>query len=149
MGIRLEVSKVIDAPIDIVWSIVSDLDNEPKYWHGTKSIKNISVDGNTITREVIIAFRDSLCKEVVSIEPSKRVIDINILDGPMQGHKVITLDDMNGKTKVNVLWDIRLKGILSVFSSMVKGHIEEGTKDALERINSAATDAAIGSNNNK
>jgi len=137
MGIRLEVSKVIDAPIDRVWSIVSDLDNEPKYWHGTKSVKNISKDGNTITREVTIAFRDSLCKEVVSIEPLKK-IDINILDGPMQGHKVITLEDMNGKTKVNVLWDIRLKGMLSVFSSMIKGHIEEGTKDALERISNAA-----------
>jgi hypothetical protein len=53
----------------------------------------------------------------------------------MQGHKIITVEDINGKTKVEVLWDIKLKGMLSVFSSMVKGHIEEGTKDALERIN--------------
>ncbi len=136
MSIRLEVSKVIDAPVDKVWGIVSDLDNEPRYWHGTKSVRNISKDGNTITREVVIAFKNSLCREVVSIEPLKR-IDINITDGPMQGHKVIMLEDMNGKTKVNVLWDIRLKGMLSLFSSMVKGHIEEGTRDALERISSA------------
>ncbi len=136
MGIRLEVSKVIDAPVDKVWSIVSDLDNEPRYWHGTKSVRNISKDGNTITREVTIAFKNSLCKEEVSIEPLKR-IDVNIIDGPMQGHRVITLEDMNGKTKVNVLWDIRLKGMLSLFSTMVKGHIEEGTMDALERISSA------------
>jgi uncharacterized membrane protein len=134
MGIRFTVSRVIEAPIERVWSVVSDLDNEPKYWHGTKSIRNINKDGNTITREVTIAFRDSLCREMVTIEPMKR-IDVNILEGPMQGHKIITVEDINGKTKVEVLWDIKLKGMLSVFSSMVKGHIEEGTKDALERIN--------------
>ncbi len=136
MGIKFTVSRVIDAPIERVWSVVSDLDNEPKYWHGTKSTRNINKDGNTITREVTIAFRDSLCKEMVTIEPMKR-IDVNILEGPMQGHKIITVEDIDGKTKVEVLWDIKLKGMLSVFSSMVKGHIEEGTKDALERINQA------------
>ncbi|MCS6768595.1 MAG: SRPBCC family protein [Candidatus Nitrosocaldus sp.] len=138
MGIRLEVSKVIDAPVERVWSIVSDVDNEPKYWHGTKSINNISREGNRITREATIAFRNSVCKEIVSIEPEGRRVDINILDGPMVGHKVVTLTDLNGKTRVDVLWDIRLKGMLSMFSSMVKGHIEEGTRDALERISREA-----------
>ncbi|MEM0441941.1 MAG: hypothetical protein QW450_02140, partial [Candidatus Nitrosocaldus sp.] len=60
------------------------------------------------------------------------------LDGPMIGHKIVTLTDLNGKTRIDVLWDIRLKGMLSIFSSMVKGHIEEGTKDALERISNDA-----------
>ncbi|MEM2923122.1 MAG: SRPBCC family protein [Candidatus Nitrosocaldus sp.] len=138
MAIRFEVSKVIDAPIERVWKIVSDVDNEPKYWHGTKSINNISREGNRITREVIIAFKNSICREEVSIEPELKKVDTNILDGPMIGHKIVTLTDLNGKTRIDVLWDIRLKGMLSIFSSMVKGHIEEGTKDALERISSDA-----------
>ncbi|MEM3103484.1 MAG: SRPBCC family protein [Candidatus Nitrosocaldus sp.] len=138
MAIRFEVSKVIDAPIERVWKIVSDVDNEPKYWHGTKSINNISREGNRITREVIIAFKNSICREEVSIEPELKKVDTNILDGPMIGHKIMTLTDLNGKTRIDVLWDIRLKGMLSIFSSMVKGHIEEGTKDALERISSDA-----------
>ncbi|MEM0029745.1 MAG: SRPBCC family protein [Candidatus Nitrosocaldus sp.] len=138
MGIRLEVSKVIDAPVERVWKIVSDVDNEPRYWHGTKSINNISREGNRITREVTIAFRNSICREEVSIEPELKKVDINILDGPMIGHKIVTLTDINGKTRIDVLWDIRLKGMLSMFSSMVKGHIEEGTMDALERISNDA-----------
>ncbi|MFN4336650.1 MAG: type II toxin-antitoxin system RatA family toxin [Candidatus Nitrosocaldus sp.] len=138
MGIKLEVSRVIDAPIERVWKIVSDVDNEPKYWHGTRSIKNISKDGNRISREATIAFRNSVCKEEVILEPEKKRIDTNILDGPMIGHKIVTLTDLNGKTRVDVLWDIRLKGMLSMFSSMVKGHIEEGTNDALERISNDA-----------
>lgn len=138
MGIRLEVSRVIDAPIERVWSIVSDVDNEPKYWHGTRSINNISREGNKVIRDVIIAFKNSKCREEVTIESELRKVDTNILDGPMIGHKIVTLTDLNGKTKVDVLWDIRLKGMLGMFSSMVRGHIEDGTRDALERISREA-----------
>ncbi len=130
--IKIEVNKMIDAPIDKVWSIVSDLDNEPKYWHGTKSVKNLEIKDNRVFREVIIAFKNSKCKEIVSIEPNK--IDVEIVEGPMKGHKIITLKEIDGKTNINVIWDIRLAGLLSMFSNMVKGHIEEGTVDALERI---------------
>jgi len=32
----IDVSIDINAPIDKVWDIVSDLDYEPKFWKGTK-----------------------------------------------------------------------------------------------------------------
>ena len=130
---RIEVSKEINVPTEKVWKITSDIDNEPKYWHGTKSVKNLKVDGNTIIREVVIAFKDSKCMETVVLNPMKS-IEINITDGPMKGTKTITLNDMNGKTKVDVVWDIKLSGMMSMFTGMVKGHIQQGTEDALERI---------------
>lgn len=133
MMVRIEVSKEIQAPIEKVWKIVSELDNEPKYWHGTKSVKNLKIDGNTITREVIIAFKNSKCMESVVLNPMKS-IEISITDGPMKGTKSIVLNDMNGKTKVDVVWDIKLSGMMSMFTAMVKGHIQQGTEDALERI---------------
>ena len=55
---RIESSIKIDASPKTVWDLVSDLDAEPKYWKGTKSVKTISRNGNTVQREVIIAFRD-------------------------------------------------------------------------------------------
>lgn len=131
--VRIEVSKEINVPTEKVWKITSDIDNEPKYWHGTKSVKNLKVDGNTIIREVVIAFKDSKCMETVVLNPMKS-IEINITDGPMKGTKTITLNDMNGKTKVDVVWDIKLSGMMSMFTCMVKGHIQQGTEDALERI---------------
>ncbi len=134
MMVRIEVSKEINAPPEKVWKVISDLDNEPKYWHGTKSIKNIKVNGNTITREVIIAFKDSKCMETVVLNPIKS-IEVSITDGPMKGMKNITLNDINGKTKVVVVWDIKLSGMMSVFTGMIKGHIQQGTEDALKRIN--------------
>lgn len=135
--VRIEVSKEINAPTERVWKITSDIDNEPKYWHGTKSVKNLKVDGNTITREVVIAFKDSKCMETVVLNPMKS-IEINITDGPMKGTKTITLNDMNGKTKVDVVWDIKLSGMMSMFTGMVKGHIQQGTEDALERVRADA-----------
>ena len=134
---RIEVSKEINVPTEKVWKITSDIDNEPKYWHGTKSVKNLKVDGNTITREVVIAFKDSKCMETVVLNPMKS-IEINITDGPMKGTKTITLNDMNGKTKVDVVWDIKLSGMMSMFTGMVKGHIQQGTEDALERVRADA-----------
>lgn len=131
--IHVEASREINAPIEKVWKIASDLDNEPKYWHGTKSVKNLNVSGNTINREVIIAFKNSRCMETVVINPMKSIA-VQITEGPMKGSKTITLSDLGGRTRIDVVWEIKLSGMLSVFGGMVKGHIEEGTKDALERI---------------
>ena len=135
--VRIQVSREIDAPLEKVWDIASDVDNEPKYWYGTKSVKNLNVEGNTITREVIIAFKDSKCMETVVLNPMKS-IEVNITQGPMKGSKIITLSNDGNKTKVDVIWDIKLSGMMSMFTGMVKGHIERGTKDALERIREEA-----------
>lgn len=40
---EIKVSREIYAPIDQVWNIVSDVDNETQYWSTTKSIKNITI----------------------------------------------------------------------------------------------------------
>ena len=69
----IDASIRINAPIQRVWSIVSDLDNEPKFWKGTKEIRNISKDETKITREVTIAFRDSKCMQEVLLYPQEKI----------------------------------------------------------------------------
>ena len=44
--LSIMVTREIAASLDQVWDIISDIDNEPHYWHGTKSVKNINKDGN-------------------------------------------------------------------------------------------------------
>lgn len=129
----INASREISAPLDRVWDVVSDVDNEPKYWHGTKTVKNISRNGNTIEREVTIAFRDSKCRQTVVLNP-KRSVEVAITEGPFKGTKVVTLSPSDTGTKVDVAWDIKLAGFLSMFTGMVKKHIAEGTEEALERI---------------
>lgn len=66
-------SKELTAPLDRVWDIVGDLDREPEFWHETKSIQNISKKGNTIERDVVIAFRNSVCREIVQLDPKREL----------------------------------------------------------------------------
>ena len=132
--ITINTSREISAPIDRIWNIVADVDNEPKYWHGTKTVKNISKDNNKIEREVTIAFKDSKCRQTVLLNPNKSV-EIIITQGPIKGTKTIMLHPLdNRKTRIDVIWKIKLTGFLSVFTGMVKGHISKGTDEALVRI---------------
>lgn len=135
--VNFRTSKKINAPVTEVWRILSDTDREPEFWHGTKSVKNISKSGNTVEREVVIAFKNSVCKETVTIDPMKSVTT-EITDGPMKGRKTVVINaDGQNASVVDVDWDVRLSGFMSIFSKMVKKHILEGTNDALERISKA------------
>jgi ribosome-associated toxin RatA of RatAB toxin-antitoxin module len=134
------VTREIPATLDKVWDIVSDIDNEPRYWHGTKSVKNITKKGDITEREVVIAFKESKCRELVVLDPKKSV-KVDVIDGIMKGtEKNITINS-NGtnKTKIDVVWNIRLSGFKRVFAIMIKKHIKEGTEDAITRIAKAAT----------
>ncbi len=132
--IAIQVSRELAAPLDKVWEIVADVDREPEFWYGTKSIKNTKKIGKIIEREVVISFRNSICKEIVTLDPKKSV-KISIIDGPMKGTKNIMINDVgNNKTRIDVEWDIKLAGFLGMFTRMVKKHISEGTEEALERI---------------
>ena len=127
-------SKKIHAPVSEVWKVLSDIDRESEFWHGIKSIKNISKSGNIVEREVVIAFKNSVCKETVTIVPMES-ITTDITEGPLKGKKVVVINRDDEKASVvDVEWDIRLSGFMGIFSRMVKKHILEGTNDALNRI---------------
>lgn len=129
---NISISREIAAPLDKVWQVVSDIDNEPQYWHGTKSVKNISRDGNVTRREAVIAFKDSKTVQTVTVNATS--VETKITEGPILGTKVVTVSPAGEKTKVDVIWDFRLAGFMSMFSGMVKKHIAEGTEQALDRI---------------
>ena len=70
---KITVSVDLNVSIDKVWDIISDLDNEPKFWKGTKEIRNISSNENIVKREVTIAFRDQKCMQEVTILPKQKI----------------------------------------------------------------------------
>jgi carbon monoxide dehydrogenase subunit G len=132
--ITFNTSREMSAPLDRVWNVIADVDNESKYWRGTKTVKNISKAENKIEREVTIAFRDSKCLQTVLLNPKKSV-EIMITQGPIRGTKLVLLNPLeNHKTRVDVVWNIKLSGFLGLFTRMVKKHIAEGTDEALLRI---------------
>ena len=129
----IQVEVEINAPIDKVWGVVSDIDNEPKFWKGTKEVRNISKERNTINREVTIAFRDQKCLQQVKIYPKEK-IEARFTKGIIDGEKIISLTTKDGKTILSTYWDIKLTGMMGMFTGMIKKHIKSGTEQAMQSI---------------
>ncbi|NDB88523.1 MAG: SRPBCC family protein [Nitrososphaeria archaeon] len=129
----IEAAITINAPVDKVWDVISDLDNESKFWKGTKSIRNISKEGNTVTREITIAFKDSKCMQTVTLQPKKRIL-ATFTEGIINGTKTMHLIPEGEKTRIEAIWDMKLSGMMGMFTGMIKKHIKNGTEQALESI---------------
>ena len=84
----IETSIVINSTFDKVWEVVSDIDNEPKFWKGTKEVSNISKEGNTVYREIVIAFRDQKCQQEVTLFPKEKIVAV-FTKGIIGGSKTI------------------------------------------------------------
>lgn len=133
----IETSIQINASKDKVWDIVSDIDNEPKFWKGTKEIRNISKEMGIFKREITIAFRDQKCLQEVRLHPKERVETV-FTKGIIEGTKIINLSHQDGKTRLDTIWDIKLSGMMSMFTGMIKSHIKSGTEQALQYIKEEA-----------
>lgn len=135
--VQIHASVEINSSVDKVWDIISDLDSEPKYWKGTKKVSTISKEGNTIMREVTIAFKDSKCLQTVTIFPKEK-IHAQFTKGVLDGTKTISITPMGEKLLLDVLWDIKLSGMMGMFTGMIKKHIHSGTEQALMSIKEEA-----------
>jgi ribosome-associated toxin RatA of RatAB toxin-antitoxin module len=132
--VLIHASRDVAAALDSVWDVIADIDREPEFWHGTKSIKNISKTGNIVEREVVIAFRNSKCREIVKLD-NKKSINVEIIQGPIRGKKTIAIKTIKDHTtRIDVEWDIKINGLYGIFTGMIKKHILKGTEEALERI---------------
>ena len=123
----------INASIEKVWNIISDLDNEPKFWKGTKESRTISKDGNVVVREIIIAFRDSKCMQKITLYPKEKIY-AEFTDGILKGSKTLNLKSKENSLWLEVEWDIKMTGLAGVFTGMIKRHVKGGTEQALELI---------------
>lgn len=129
----IETSIEINAPTEKVWELVSDIDNEPKFWKGTLEVRNISREGNVVNREIVIAFRDQKCQQEVTLYPKEKIVAV-FTKGIISGSKTINLIAQNNQTLLEVKWDIKLTGLMSIFTGMITKHIKNGTELALQSI---------------
>ena len=133
----IEASVQINTPSEKVWNIISDLDSEPRFWKGTKEVRNISKEGNVVTREITIVFKDSKCMQTITLYPKEK-IQAAFTKGIINGTKTVTLSSMDNGTRLEARWDIKLSGMMGMFTGMVKKHIQSGTEQALQSIKQEA-----------
>jgi len=133
----IDTSIDINASVDRVWDIISDLDNEPKFWRGTKETRIISRDGNVVTREITIAFRDSKCMQKITIQPKEKIY-AEFTKGIIKGSKTLILKPKDDSSLLEANWDVKMSGLAGMFTGIIKKHIRSGTEQALESIKQKA-----------
>ena len=123
----------VNSTVEKVWEIISDIDNEPRFWKGTKEVKTLSKEGNIIKREITIAFRDQKCLQEIQLKP-KEEIKARFTKGILDGTKIITLIPKNNNVVLKTTWDIKLSGKMNMFTAIIKNHIKSGTEQAMKSI---------------
>jgi uncharacterized protein YndB with AHSA1/START domain len=142
---EIKVSREIYAPMDQVWSVVSDIDNETKYWSTFRAIKNINMTAinmtaNTTEREVTLAtgpFGETITHQFVTVNPEKFVVETNITEGPVTGTRTLVLSPSSSNsnaTKIDVFWNVDLSGIPIFGRGFAKDGIMRTTEEALNNI---------------
>jgi uncharacterized protein YndB with AHSA1/START domain len=141
---EIKASREISAPIDQVWNVVSDVDNETKYWSTFKAIKNINktamnMTANTTEREVTLAagpLGETITHQFVTVNSEQFVIQTNITEGPVTGTRLLTLSPSSNSnaTKIDVLWNVDLSGIPIFGRGFAKDGIMRTTEEALSNI---------------
>jgi ribosome-associated toxin RatA of RatAB toxin-antitoxin module len=131
-------NREVSAPGDLVWNIISNMDNEQKYWPILKDIKVLNRDGNTIEREATIMrgpFGNAKSLQTVIIDPKEKSITVNMTEGPMRGTRKTTLDYLDEyKTKIEVAWEFEMKGVPGFALGNVEDGISKTTEKALTKI---------------
>jgi ribosome-associated toxin RatA of RatAB toxin-antitoxin module len=128
----------VRASVDDVWDIVSDVDRDPEYWSGLASIRNVRKGGNLIEREVVVGFMGRKGTQRIELIP-KQSIQLTMIDGPLRGSREIKLIPLEAKrTKIEVSWNIQFSSIPDFAQGFVRTRLEEGTREALDKIAKAA-----------
>lgn len=141
---EIKASSEISSPIDQVWNVVSDIDNETKYWSTFKAIKNINMTAinmtaNTTEREVTLVtgpLGETVTHQFVTVNPEQFVVETNITEGPVTGNRILTLSPSSNAnaTRIDVLWNVDMSGIPIFGRGFAKDGIMRTTEEALSNI---------------
>jgi uncharacterized protein YndB with AHSA1/START domain len=145
---EIRVTREISSPIDQVWNVVSDIDNETKYWSTFRAIKNINtttinMTANTTEREVTIEtgpLGETVTHQFVTVNPEQFVVQTNITEGPVTGTRLLALSPSSSSTnatRIDVFWNVDLSGIPIFGRGFAKDGIIRTTEEALSNIAAA------------
>jgi hypothetical protein len=71
---------------------------------------------------------------VIILEPPNTVLT-RIVNGPIIGTKLVKLQDIaEHQCLLEVIWDVKARGLVSLLNFIIKKHISKGTLRAIERI---------------
>jgi hypothetical protein len=69
----------------------------------------------------------------VKIYPKEK-IEARFTKGIIDGEKIMSLSTKDEKTILSTYWDIKLTGMMGMFTGIIKKHIKSGTEQAMQSI---------------
>lgn len=132
---NIKASVEINARLDQVWRIVSDVDRDVEYWNGLNSIKNVRREENVVERIVSVGFMGKESYQTIKLSP-KQSIELVMSKGPLKGSRLMELNYLkeSGRTRLSVVWNFEFSGVPIFARPFVKSQLERTTTEALEKI---------------
>ncbi|MGI0088330.1 MAG: SRPBCC family protein [Nitrosotalea sp.] len=130
--VEIKVRLQINASQDRVWHIISNIDNDSYFWRGITSIKNLSREGNVITREIVLG-TNNRCIQKLVIYP-KEEISIRWVKGVIAGTKSILLTPIGHATLLEVQMNYKFSNIGNLASKRLATLFQNEAELAVEMI---------------
>ena len=122
---RFESSVMIMRPIQEVFTLVADFENDTKWRKGhitSKRTTPLPIGVGTKCREVIRAMgmQKELVLEVTEFEPNKKVAFTSTRFGPMEPRGTFTFEGMQGSTKVTFIGEPKVGGLFNLLVPLMR-----------------------------
>ncbi|MGI0093190.1 MAG: SRPBCC family protein [Nitrosotalea sp.] len=126
----------INVTTEKVWDIISSLDEDPIFWKGTTSVRNLSKNGNVTTREVTLD-KINKCMQTVTLFPKER-ISILWTQGTIIGTKDIVLTPMGNVTILEAELDYKFSGMTRLSSGKITKDLQCEVDEAVRLVKEKA-----------
>ncbi len=133
---EIKMAVEINASVDKVWEVISNFDNDPKFWTSITSIRNISHENNEIKREVTLA-KVNKCLQIITFYPKEKV-HTEWVKGIIKGTKDIIITPRNNGTYLESILDYKFSGMAGFLSGKITKDVTIEAQRAVESIRQKA-----------
>ncbi|MGI0027295.1 MAG: type II toxin-antitoxin system RatA family toxin [Nitrosopumilaceae archaeon] len=133
---QIKAAVEINASVDKVWEVVSDLDNDSKFWTSITYIRNISHNNNEVKREITIA-KVNKCLQTITLYPKEK-IHTEWAKGIIKGTKDIILTPRGSGTYLESVLDYKFSGVAGFLSGKITKDVTIEAQRAVESIKEKA-----------
>ena len=134
--VEIKAAIEINTPVDKVWQVISDLDNDFKFWTAITSIRNISRENNVVKREVLLA-KTNKCLQTITLYPNEQ-IHTEWTKGIIKGTKDIFLSSKNNATYLEVVLHYKFTGMAGLMAGKITKDVQNEAERAVEFIKTKA-----------
>ena len=134
--VEIKIKAQIDVPVEKVWEVVSKVDEDPKFWNLTKSIRNISKKTNETSREIVIGKVDKCYQKIVLLP--KEAVHVFWTKGVITGTKDIILTPFGNTTLLEVQMNYTISGPAKFFPGRISEELQIEAELAVDLIKEKA-----------